>query len=214
MMDHQINSRGKPQMSNLVQKFAAAAVFAGLMVSAAQAQSTKPFAGVVLVAAVPQDEIQPQALKQVAQPQFKRGQIVAYTTPMAAGSIVVNTKQNVLYFVLGNGKAVKYRVATAKKGFEWSGTHTVSSKTQWPDWRPPVEMRQRRPELPAFMAGGPKNPLGARAIYIADTIYRIHGTNEPSSIGKAASSGCIRMLNEDVSELYQFVKPGAKVTVL
>ena len=201
-------------MSNLVQKFAAAAVFAGLMATAAQAQSTKPFAGVVLVAAVPQDEIQPQALKQAAQPQFKRGHIVAYATPMAAGSIIVNTKQNVLYFVIGNGKAVKYRVATAKKGFEWAGTHTVSFKTQWPDWRPPVEMRQRRPELPEFMAGGPKNPLGARAIYIADTIYRIHGTNEPSSIGKAASSGCIRMLNDDVSELYQFVKPGAKVTVL
>ncbi len=201
-------------MSNLLQKFAAAAVFAGFMITAAQAQTPKPFAGVVLVAAVSQDEIQPQALKQVAQPQFKRGQIIDYTTPMAAGSIIVNTKQNVLFFVLGNGKAVKYRVATAKKGFEWAGTHTVSSKTQWPDWRPPVEMRQRRPELPVFMAGGPKNPLGARAIYIGGTIYRIHGTNEPSSIGKAASSGCIRMLNEDVSELYQFVKPGATVTVL
>ncbi len=201
-------------MSNLLQKFAAASVFAGFMITAAQAQTPKPFAGVVLVAAVSQDEIQPQALKQVAQPQFKRGQIIDYTTPMAAGSIIVNTKQNVLFFVLGNGKAVKYRVATAKKGFEWAGTHTVSSKTQWPDWRPPVEMRQRRPELPVFMAGGPKNPLGARAIYIGGTIYRIHGTNEPSSIGKAASSGCIRMLNEDVSELYQFVKPGATVTVL
>ena len=116
--------------------------------------------------------------------------------------------------MLGNGKAVKYRVATAKKGFEWSGTNKVSFKTEWPEWRPPVEMLARRPELPAYMAGGPKNPLGARAIYLGDTIYRIHGTNEPSSIGKAASSGCIRMLNEDVSELYQFVKQGATVTVL
>jgi lipoprotein-anchoring transpeptidase ErfK/SrfK len=201
-------------MSNIVQKFAAAAVFAGLMVTAAQAQTAKPFEGVVLVAAVAQDDIQPEALKQVAQPTFKRGQIIDYTTPMPAGSIIVKTKQNVLFFVLGNGKAVKYRVATAKKGFEWSGTHSVSSKTQWPDWRPPAEMRKRRPELPAFMAGGPQNPLGARAIYIGGTIYRIHGTNEPSSIGKPASSGCIRMLNEDVSELYKFVKPGAKVTVL
>jgi lipoprotein-anchoring transpeptidase ErfK/SrfK len=201
-------------MTNFIAKIATAAMFTGLMIASAQAQAPKPFAGVVLVAAVPQDEIQPQALKQVARPQFKRGHIVDYSTSMASGSIIVNTKQNVLFFVLGNGRAVKYRVATAKKGFEWSGTHTVSSKTQWPDWRPPVEMRQRRPELPAFMEGGPKNPLGARAIYIADTIYRIHGTNEPSSIGKAASSGCIRMLNEDVSELYQFVKPGATVTVL
>jgi lipoprotein-anchoring transpeptidase ErfK/SrfK len=201
-------------MSNLVQKFAAAALFAGLMITAAQAQSTKPFEGVVLVAAVAQDDIQPQALTQAAQPQFKRGEIVDYSTSMAAGSIVVKTKQNVLFFVLGNGKAVKYRVATAKKGFEWSGTHTVSSKTQWPDWRPPTQMRQRRPELPAYMAGGPKNPLGARAIYISGTIYRIHGTNEPSSIGKPASSGCIRMLNEDVSELYKFVKHGATVKVI
>jgi lipoprotein-anchoring transpeptidase ErfK/SrfK len=189
-------------------------VFAGLMVSAAQAQANKPFAGVVLVAAVPQDEIQPQALKQAAKPQFKRGQIVAYPTQMATGSIIVSTKQNVLFFVLGNGKAVKYRVATARKGFEWSGTHKVSFKTQWPDWRPPTEMRARHPELPTFMEGGPKNPLGARAIYIGGTIYRIHGTNEPKSIGKPASSGCIRMLNDDVTELYQFVKPGATVTVL
>jgi lipoprotein-anchoring transpeptidase ErfK/SrfK len=201
-------------MSNLVQKFAAAAMFAGLMITAAHAQTTKPFAGVVLVAAVPQDEIQPQALKQAAQPQFRRGQIVAYSTPMVAGSIMISTKQNVLFLVLGNGKAVKYRVATARKGFEWSGTHKVSFKTQWPDWRPPTEMRARHPELPTFMEGGPKNPLGARAIYIGGTIYRIHGTNEPKSIGKSASSGCIRMLNDDVTELYQFVKPGATVTVL
>ena len=201
-------------MSNMITKIATAAMFAGLMVSAAQAQSTKPFAGVVLVAAVPMDEIQPQALREAAKPQFKRGQIVNYSTPMAPGSIIINTKQNLLFFVLSNGKAVKYHVATAKKGFEWSGTNKVSFKTEWPEWRPPVEMLARRPELPAYMAGGPKNPLGARAIYLGDTIYRIHGTNEPSSIGKAASSGCIRMLNEDVSELYQFVKQGATVTVL
>ena len=154
------------------------------------------------------------ALRDVGKPKFKRGQIIRYETSMAPGSIIVNTKQNTLFYVLGNGKAVKYRVASAKKGFEWSGTNTVSYKTQWPDWRPPTEMRKRRPDLPAFMEGGPQNPLGARAIYLGSTIYRIHGTNEPSSIGKAASSGCIRMLNEDVSELYNFVKPGAAVTVL
>jgi lipoprotein-anchoring transpeptidase ErfK/SrfK len=116
--------------------------------------------------------------------------------------------------VIGNGQAVQYRVATAKKGFEWRGTHKVSAKTTWPDWRPPAEMRKRKPELPKYMAGGPKNPLGARAIYLGSSIYRIHGTNEPSSIGKAASSGCIRMMNEDVSELYRFVKPGATVKVI
>lgn len=201
-------------MFNIFTKIAAATVFAGLLATAAHAQVKKPFEGVVLVAAVSPDEIQPQALREKASPRFKRGKIVTYETAASAGSIIVNTKQNVLYFVVGNGKAVKYRVATAKKGFEWSGTNKVSYKTQWPDWRPPTEMRKRRPDLPAFMAGGPENPLGARAIYLGSTIYRIHGTNEPTSIGKAASSGCIRMLNEDVSELYQFVKPGATVTVL
>ncbi len=201
-------------MTNIFTKFAAAALFASLMATAAQAQSPKPFAGVVLVAAVSQDDITPTALKEVAQPQFKRGQIVNYSTSMTPGSIVINSKKNVLFYVLGNGKAVKYRVATARKGFEWSGTHKVSFKTTWPDWRPPTQMRARHPELPAFMEGGPKNPLGARAIYLGSSIYRIHGTNEPKSIGKSASSGCIRMLNEDVTELYKFVKQGATVTML
>ena len=201
-------------MSNLITKIAAAAVFAGLLATSAQAQSKKPFEGVVLVAAVPMDEIQPKALRETTKPKFKRGQTVKYSTAMAPGSVIINTKQNVLFYVLGNGKAVKYRVGTAKKGFEWSGTNKVSLKKEWPDWRPPTAMRARKPELPAFMAGGLKNPLGARAIYLGSTIYRIHGTNEPASIGKAVSSGCIRMLNEDVSELYQFVMQGATVTVL
>lgn len=147
-------------------------------------------------------------------PAVKRGQIIAFKSDKKRGSIIISTKANELYYVLGYGKAVKYRVATAKKGFEWKGTHSVSSKTQWPDWRPPAEMRLRKPELPKFMAGGPDNPLGARAMYLGSSIYRIHGTNEPKSIGKAASSGCIRMLNEDVTELYKLVKVGAEVTVL
>jgi lipoprotein-anchoring transpeptidase ErfK/SrfK len=147
-------------------------------------------------------------------PAVTRGHIINYTSNKKRGSIIVDTHSNNLYFVLGSGKAIQYRVATAKPGFEWRGTHTVASKTQWPDWRPPVEMRARRPELPAYMAGGPKNPLGARAMYLGGSIYRIHGTNEPSSIGKHASSGCIRMLNADVIELFQLVKVGTEVTVL
>lgn len=147
-------------------------------------------------------------------PQFKRGQIVDFASKQQPGSIVIVTKERALYYILGDGKAVKYRVATAKRGFQWSGTNAVSAKVKWPDWRPPAQMRKRRPELPAFMAGGPENPLGARAIYLGSTIYRIHGTNEPASIGKAASSGCIRMLNADVSELFQHVKMGARVTVV
>ena len=201
-------------MSNLIAKIAGAAVFAGLLATSVQAQAVKHFAGVVLVAAASPDEIQPQALREIAKPKFKRGQIVNYSTAVTPGSIVVNTRQNVLFFVLGNGKAVKYRVATARKGFEWSGINKVSFKTEWPEWRPPTEMRARHPELPVYMAGGIKNPLGARAIYLGSSIYRIHGTNEPTSIGKAASSGCIRMLNEDVTELYRFVKHGATVVVL
>jgi len=151
---------------------------------------------------------------ETAAPQFKRGQIVDFQSRQKPGSIVIVTKDRALYYILGNGKAVKYRVATAKRGFEWQGTNAVSAKVKWPDWRPPAQMRKRRPELPSHMAGGPQNPLGARAIYLGSTIYRIHGTNEPSSIGKAASSGCIRMLNADVSELFQHVKLGATVTVV
>jgi lipoprotein-anchoring transpeptidase ErfK/SrfK len=145
---------------------------------------------------------------------FRRGKIVDFASAAKQGSIIISTRQNRLYYVLGNGKAVMFRVATAKKGFEWKGSHRVSAKAKWPSWSPPEEMRVRRPDLPIFMEGGPDNPLGARALYLGSSIYRIHGTNEPSSIGKRASSGCIRMLNEDVAELYRHVKLGARVTVL
>jgi lipoprotein-anchoring transpeptidase ErfK/SrfK len=158
--------------------------------------------------------VAPTTATEIQAKAFKRGKIVDFATAKTAGSIVIMTKAKRLYLVLGNGKAVQYKVATAKPGFEWSGTHKVSMKQQWPDWRPPAAMLERRPDLPAFMEGGPQNPLGARAIYLGSSIYRIHGTNEPSSIGKAASSGCIRMLNADVMELYANIKLGATVTVL
>ncbi|MFN4141874.1 L,D-transpeptidase [Aestuariivirga sp.] len=202
-------------MNKLLASLAAALIAAGLSATAASAgaispsQQDGPFQGVVIVPAAADAQ---EGSGEVAK--FKRGKIVEFETAAAAGDIIVNTKQNRLYFVLGSGKAVMYRVASAKKGFEWKGSHKVSAKVKWPDWRPPQEMRKRRPDLPAFMAGGPDNPLGARALYLGSSIYRIHGTNEPSSIGKAASSGCIRMLNEDVSELYRHVKVGARVTVL
>jgi lipoprotein-anchoring transpeptidase ErfK/SrfK len=185
-----------------------AAVIATGFASAANAALPAPGEGVVLVPLGTPDAAE------VAQSQFKRGKIVKFAGNYAAGSIIVKTKEHALYLVLGNGMAVKYRVATAKKGFEWSGSHHISRKVKWADWRPPVEMRQRRPEMPEFMAGGPDNPLGARAIYLGSSIYRIHGTNEPSSIGKSASSGCIRMLNADVMELYNNVKMGALVVVM
>jgi lipoprotein-anchoring transpeptidase ErfK/SrfK len=202
-------------ISRAIRFTAAAAILSGLMGFAAAAQANPTFAGVIVVPASAnpmQDDS--AAGKTAPAPRFRRARIVAYDTAMAAGSIIVDTREHSLYFVLGDGLAARYRVATGRPGFEWSGVNHVSAKTTWPTWRPPVEMRQRHPELPEFMAGGPENPLGARAIYLGSTMYRIHGTNDPASIGKSASSGCIRMLNEDVSELYQFVKVGASVTVL
>jgi lipoprotein-anchoring transpeptidase ErfK/SrfK len=199
---------------NKIFKIAAAATLALGFAASAQAQDVKPFAGVVIVPASAQPETQVDISQDRAQPAFRRAKIVSYASDLKAGSIVVDTHENKLYYILGLDRAAMYRIASAKPGFEWSGTNKVSNKVQWPDWRPPVEMQARRPELPAYMAGGPKNPLGARAIYLGSTIYRIHGTNEPSSIGKAASSGCIRMLNADVEELYNFVKVGTVVTVM
>ncbi len=198
---------------NKIVKLAAAALTLGLLSTAAFAgNALYDGEGVVITPAAVSADASVDA--SATFPAVKRGHIVAYESDKKRGSIIVDTHANRLYFVLGFNKAIEYKVATAKPGFEWAGTHKVSSKTQWPDWRPPVEMRQRRPELPAYMAGGPKNPLGARAMYLGGSIYRIHGTNEPSSIGKHASSGCIRMLNADVEELYQLVKIGTEVTVL
>jgi len=199
---------------NKILKIAAAALFATSFATLAQAQPAEPFQGVVIVPASAPAAPQVELPAKQAQATFKRAKIVAYLTDKKPGSIIIDTKSNQLFYVLGMDRAAMYRVASAKPGFEWQGTNKVSAKTQWPDWRPPVEMQARRPELPAYMAGGPKNPLGARAIYLGSTIYRIHGTNEPKSIGHAASSGCIRMLNDDVSELYQFVKVGTVVTVM
>jgi lipoprotein-anchoring transpeptidase ErfK/SrfK len=201
-------------MNKLFTIAAASLLALGFAASAATAETAKLFAGVVIVPASAPPSPQIDSRNDQQQPTFKRAKIVNYVTNKAPGSIIVDTKENKLYYVLGLDRAAMYRIASAKPGFEWQGTNKVSAKTQWPDWRPPVEMQARRPELPDFMAGGPKNPLGARAIYLGATIYRIHGTNEPSSIGKDASSGCIRMLNDDVSELYNFVKLGAEVTVM
>jgi len=144
-------------------------------------------------------------------------QVVSFAEVQPKGSIVINTTERRLYFVLGDGKALRYAVGVGKEGFEWSGRDTISSKKDWPDWRPPAEMRSREASkgriLPAHVEGGPNNPLGARALYIGNTLYRIHGTNQPWTVGQANSSGCIRMTNEDVIDLYERVKIGARVTV-
>jgi lipoprotein-anchoring transpeptidase ErfK/SrfK len=143
-----------------------------------------------------------------------RHQIVEYSTAEAPGTVIVDTPHTYLYFVLGSGKAVRYGIGVGRDGFTWSGVKTIERKSEWPDWLPPAEMLQRQPYLPRFMAGGPGNPLGARAMYLSGSVYRIHGTNKPSSIGTHVSSGCIRMLNEDVIDLYGRTHVGTKVVVL
>jgi lipoprotein-anchoring transpeptidase ErfK/SrfK len=141
-------------------------------------------------------------------------QVVEYPTSEAPGTIVVDTPNTYLYFVLGGGKAIRYGIGVGRDGFTWSGTKTIERKSEWPDWFPPADMLQRQPYLPRFMAGGPGNPLGARAMYLSGTVFRIHGTNKPSSIGTHVSSGCIRMLNADVTDLYERARIGTKVVVL
>jgi lipoprotein-anchoring transpeptidase ErfK/SrfK len=146
-------------------------------------------------------------------PQFMR-QEVAFQGTEAPGTVIVDTPQHFLYLVLPEGKALRYGIGVGRPGFTWSGSHTVTSKKEWPDWVPPAEMLARRPDLPHFMAGGPNNPLGARAMYLGSTLYRIHGSNEPWTIGQNVSSGCIRMRNTDIIDLYERVKVGSKVVVL
>lgn len=146
-------------------------------------------------------------------PRFQR-QLVDYDGREGAGTIIVDTSHYYLYLVQDGGKAIRYGVGVGRPGFTWAGVHNVSAKREWPDWRPPDEMLRRKPELPHYMAGGPDNPLGARALYLGSTLYRIHGSNEPNTIGTQVSSGCIRMRNEDVIDLFDRVKVGTKVVVL
>jgi len=208
---------GKSFHSRSIQGLTIAAAFAGAVFATAasanpfflfpplgQPQPYEPPA-----AAMPRGEDEGVA----EQSRFKR-QIVDYRTAEAAGTVIIDTPHTYLYYVLGNGKAVRYGIGVGREGFTWSGTQTVSRKAEWPDWTPPADMLQRQPYLPRFMAGGPQNPLGARAMYLGGTIYRIHGTNAPATIGGRVSSGCIRMTNDDVIDLYSRVNVGTKVIVL
>jgi lipoprotein-anchoring transpeptidase ErfK/SrfK len=164
------------------------------------------------IASLPPEE-QPDAAPAQLPPNLRR-QEVAFVTKEPPGTIVVDTPNTYLYYVLGNGRAIRYGVRVGREGFTWTGVQKIRKKTEWPDWYPPPEMIERQPYLPRFMAGGPGNPLGARAMYLGNTVYRIHGTNQPSTIGKFVSSGCIGMLNEDVSDLFDRVKVGTRVVVL
>ena len=155
----------------------------------------------------------PESDASVLPERLRRG-IVNFDSREAPGTIIIDTGNTVLYYVLGGGRAIRYGVGVGREGFTWSGVQTISRKAEWPDWHPPAEMVARQPYLPRFMAGGPGNPLGARAMYLGSSQYRIHGTNDPTTIGKFVSSGCIRLTNEDVSDLFSRVDVGTKVVVL
>ena len=189
----------------------ASAMAAALFATAASANGLFPFGQPF---AFPQAVTAPQAYESTQQSDRFRRQVVDYPTREAPGTVIIDTPHTYLYFVLGHGKAIRYGIGVGRDGFTWSGIQSIARKTEWPDWNPPADMLRRQPYLPRFMAGGPGNPLGARAMYLGNTIYRIHGTNNPSTIGGHVSSGCIRMTNEDVTDLYDRVHLGAKVVVL
>ncbi|HLZ04247.1 MAG TPA: L,D-transpeptidase [Bradyrhizobium sp.] len=195
--------------------FAGAMLLASSLLSAANAQSlgyapAEPGAfpqGYASGDAAPQDE-------DSLLPDRLRRQIVHLETREAAGTIIIDTGNTFLYYVLGGGRAIRYGVGVGRQGFTWSGVQTISRKAEWPDWYPPSDMIARQPYLPRFVAGGPGNPLGARAMYLGSSQYRIHGTNDPTTIGKFVSSGCIRLTNEDVTDLFSRVNVGTRVVVL
>jgi lipoprotein-anchoring transpeptidase ErfK/SrfK len=199
--------------------------FAALMAAAALSCSTANAEPLFAFLTPPtQSQIAPQAVDPApaeeradtdaqVDPRLKR-QIVDYRTPEAAGTVIIDTPHTYLYYVLGNGKAMRYGIGVGREGFTWAGVRSIERKAEWPDWYPPAEMVARQPYLPRMTSGGPGNPLGARAMYIAGTQYRIHGTNAPTTIGRHVSSGCIRLTNDDVIDLYNRVQIGAKVIVL
>ncbi len=165
----------------------------------------------MVLSSLPPEE-QPEVGPAQLAPNLRR-QEVAFASKEPPGTLIVDTPHTYLYYVLGRGRAIRYGVRVGRDGFTWTGVQKISRKAEWPDWHPPTEMIERQPYLPRFMAGGPGNPLGARAMYLGSTVYRIHGTNQPSTIGKFVSSGCIGMLNEDVSDLFDRVKVGTRVVV-
>jgi lipoprotein-anchoring transpeptidase ErfK/SrfK len=176
-----------------------------------------PFFMTPPVQAAPQLQAPPQVDEDgvaVELPARLKRQVVSYSSREAPGTVIIDTPNTYLYLVMGNGQAMRYGIGVGRDGFTWSGVQSITKKAEWPDWTPPPEMIARQPYLPRQMAGGPGNPLGARAMYLGGTIYRIHGTNAPGTIGTRVSSGCIRLTNEDVADLYSRVNVGTKVVVL
>src|SRR5476651_1884146 len=195
-----------------VKSFSALTAATALSCGAAQAQQRFAYnpASAPQYAPVAQDDVTDDAQ---LDPRLQR-QTVNYSTNESAGTVVIDTPHTYLYFVLGGGKAIRYGIGVGREGFTWAGVKQIAKKAEWPDWYPPAEMVARQPYLPRMTAGGPGNPLGARAMYLGSSEYRIHGTNAPSTIGKHVSSGCIRLINADVEDLYNRVNIGTKVVVL
>ena len=189
---------------NTLCRFAAAAAVAVAASAFATQASANPFAWLGYAATDNGNQVRADL----------RRATVNYQTNEAPGTVIVDTQNTYLYYVLGGGQAIRYGIGVGREGFTWSGVKTVERKSEWPDWTPPPEMIARSPYLPRFMAGGVTNPLGARAMYLSGSFYRIHGTNAPSTVGSRATAGCIRMVNDDVIDLYERVKVGAKVVVL
>ena len=198
----------------------AVAIFLATSALSTTAASANPFNPFEALFAPPQQ--QPVTAPAYANPQDDGGdlrgelrrQIVNYRTNEAPGTVIIDTANTYLYLVMPGGKAMRYGIGVGREGFTWSGVKSIERKAEWPDWTPPPEMIHRQPYLPRFVAGGPSNPLGARAMYLSGSMYRIHGTNAPETIGEHVSSGCIRLVNEDVIDLYNRVHVGAKVVVL
>jgi lipoprotein-anchoring transpeptidase ErfK/SrfK len=178
-----------------------------------QEQQVQPGQREPVYASLPVEERPEVGPKKELPPQFRRT-LIDYGSREPAGTIIIDTSNTYLYLVLGGGKAMRYGIGVGREGFTWAGAERVSRMAEWPDWHPPAEMIERQPYLPRFMAGGDGNPLGARALYLGKTLYRIHGTNQPSTIGSFVSSGCIRLTNEDISDLYTRVQVGTRVVVL
>jgi len=215
-MGKQITGTVLSSVGRFVGCAAVALLISGIAPSSAQAKTLVLAMTSDQSAAPPVREQDPTVITEATAevPSALHRQLVAYSTAEAPGTIVIDTPNTYLYFVLGAGKAIRYGIGVGRDGFTWSGIKTIERKTEWPDWLPPSDMLKRQPYLPRFMAGGPGNPLGARAMYLSGSVYRIHGTNNPSTIGKHVSSGCIRMQNADVIDLYDRARVGTKVVVL
>jgi len=194
----------------LLLRVALGAAFAVLAGAGAVAQTAVP--GQDEMNVVDQPGYQPTPEEEQLTGAYEK-QEVFFRTAEASGTVIIDTKERFLYLLQGNNRALRYGIGVGRDGFQWSGLQKISRKQEWPDWRPPPEMIERQPYLPRFMAGGPGNPLGARAMYLGATVYRIHGTNQPETIGHAISSGCFRLVNEDVIDLYDRVPVGTKVII-